>query len=75
MALKDWKKVGYTNISGEAGWINKHFNLNLEIIKTLRGTYKVYVEKIIGVYKTVMVKEFNNNIQALKYAKSYMRKH
>lgn len=73
MALKDWKKVGYTNVSGEANWINKHFNLNLEIIKTLWGTYKVYVEK--GRNKTVTVKEFKSNVKALKFAKSYMRKH
>jgi hypothetical protein len=67
MALKDWKKIG------DAHWINQHFNNDLEILQSMHKTYKLYVEH--NRMKTIVFKEFKSKSTALKFAKSYMRKH
>ena len=73
MALKDWKKVGKYH------WLNLHFNRDLEILEfygwksgTEQYKYKVYVEQN---HKTLHTHPFETKQAALKFAKSYMRKH
>ena len=74
MALKDWKKK-MGNLSSEKKdiyYINKHTHKYLRILNTSPIIYQLwddYAEKI------EIEKQFKTKQQALKYARSYMRKH
>ena len=68
MALKDWKKN--TGLS----WTNLEIyqQVTLEPDNTIVQIKKVNVE---GSWKRHITKRFKTKAQALKFAKSYMRKH
>jgi len=71
MALKDWKK-DFSTRSGEAYFYNiknkKYLMINLDYMDNIR--IKVNNKEIKFIKKSSTSKS-----QALKYAKSYMRKH
>jgi len=90
MALKDWKKVKPPTNSIKAKytkiWINKKKNLGVVfedwehfgISSDLNFPYNIYVVKLgkgLEVKETVIDKAFKTKLQALKFAKQYMRTH
>jgi len=75
MATKDWKKIDIE--TGEFfRYRNKKKNVDLVAMKHSQGRYEIY---LYGSRLNNMGEEHlryvNNQKQALKFAKSYMRKH
>lgn len=75
MTLKDWKKVGTTDV---AEWKHKKkVDLSVVVSSVGSGNYEVELKKYAydtGVYRDVL-KSFNSKSSALAFAKSYMRSH
>ena len=71
MALKDWKKIRNTK------YVNKKRKGVLYIFDGNKVNISIGTVKIGGgeFTKTNIHEEFNKKSQALKFAKSYMRKH
>lgn len=70
MALKDWKKK-----TGENTWIKK--NDSVELITNLNklGHITGYEVDIYIFDSRHIIKQFKTKSKALRFAKSYMRKH
>ena len=68
MALKDWKKVK----AGIMGWEHKRLKILVRLGQEKGEFYNI---KIIEYGRTTLDKYFKTKSQALKFAKSYMRKH
>ena len=77
MSLKDWKKVGKNYWKYRKGVSNDKTN-SIRVYKSEKWNweypYQVYV---VGVpsYNSGIEGSFKSKSQALKFAKSYMRKH
>jgi len=72
--LKDWKDTKNKNYSGE--WKNEKEDAILWIQDTGTGAYYVNISYFEGGYwKRGKTKRYTDKQKALKYAKSYMRKH
>jgi len=73
MALKDWKKskLGY-NI-----WKSDRTDAKLRIIKDpdLTGKYPTYDIVVVKAFKRIILKTERTKSAAMRFAKSYMRKH
>lgn len=76
MALKNWKKVSPKNRDlGEIlQWENEKEDGNLWIQNTGKSFYVNVVYHEYGMYKNSINKRFDTKSQALKFAKSYMKK-
>jgi hypothetical protein len=72
MALKDWKKSGSNKYHNKLKGITLHIGVDNPVHPKIPNKYWVYLE-YIG--KVDPAKRFKTKSQALKYAKSYMRKH
>lgn len=72
MALKDWK--GRKTTKYNSIYTNKKTNEKLAIVAGYGTSYIVYNGKYPNIRPTIE-KVFENRKQALKFAKSYMRKH
>jgi len=72
MALKDWKKIGKEVWERKSSLQNQEF-YKLWINRKSKGYVVIYV---IGFPASPRIyKETKTKLQALKFAKSYMRKH
>ena len=70
MALKDWKKVGKYNFLREYPFFRKL------IIEKYDNNWEVSIFKSFSFQgKPLLRKSFKTKSQALKFAKSYMKKH
>ena len=67
MAQKDWKKIN-------AGWKNKKDNERIYINKEGTGYMLVRIN-FYNNSSNPQIERFKTKSQALKYARSYMRKH
>ena len=68
MALKDWKKLGKDK------WKNKLTDMILLVYKSRLVDRKYFNKWTVDNYRD-LDKSFKIKLQALKFAKSYMRKH
>ena len=75
--LKCWRKV-----KGHNEWLNKLNNKRVSVSYVLNGQYKGKYDFTLGgkltergTRKILLEKHLNNQPQAHKFAKSYMRKH
>ena len=71
MALKDWKKIKTTQMSNV--WQRKSGRHWIEAI--FHWGRKTWFVEVVKENRAVIQEEFKNKSQALKFAKSYMRKH
>lgn len=71
MALKDWKKVG------KLQWNKGFVNLSIEPTNDIYVMGWKYTLVVYNFHndKDILFKMFKTKQQALKFAKSYMRKH
>jgi len=69
MALKDWKKA-----KGNV-WINEKNNSIIDFGKGIFQYKEKYILNIFKDNKRIVNKSFKTRLQALKYAKAYMKKH
>jgi hypothetical protein len=74
MALKDWKKE-----KGDTEWLHKNIWDYMVLVELWDGKYKVFIDErpLTTFTFTGKMKEktFETKLQALKFAKEYMRKH
>lgn len=72
MALKDWKKTD----TGKDEWINRNDDnfsrIRIDDLPGKKFRYEVY---LIGFRRSGTLVSYKKKSQALKFAKSYMRKH
>jgi hypothetical protein len=71
MALKDWKKTRYVHDKNDT-WIdytNKNTGSKVHIFRYAKNNWS------INVNSSILEREVKTKSQALKFAKSYMRKH
>ena len=69
MALKDWEKA-----KGNV-WINEKNNSIIDFGKGIFQYKEKYILNIFKDNKRIVNKSFKTRLQALKYAKAYMKKH
>ena len=76
MALKDWKKVGNNTWRHYPATYNKN-NVEKIVLEYLPGKTNSYKWEVyfVGLYQSGVAESFKTKSQALKFAKSYMRKH
>ena len=74
MAIKDWKKI--TNKKDHLAWEKKNGDFQV-MIYNFKGWKGRYFERGNGNirWEPSNIRNFKTKSQALKYAKSYMRKH
>ena len=80
MVLKDWRKSGKYNKKRYAMYVNKlpefeGFKNNYYIVVGEEGNSGRYYTSVTKKQRQILVKRFNTYIKALRFAKSYMRKH
>ena len=73
MTLKDWKKIGKDKWKKkiETIWIHDSWGLSISPKQLKKYPYTLWMKK----NEDVKRKTFKTKSTALKYAKSYMRKH
>jgi len=70
--LKDWKKVEVDNF--RINYHRTHPNINISIRYFEKNRWYVNIFPIKGKFNNI-IKNFKTKSQALKYARSYMKKH
>jgi hypothetical protein len=72
MALKDWKRAhGYADI----GWVNSIRGIEIGIFRDVEDIFGKWTFTSQKRGRMLLIKNFKTKSQALKFAKSYMRKH